>query len=103
MHAQAPAEQVLPGEHTLDAVDVVHVPGRQVCVTESQRCEPQKPGVASQRGKQKPSPVGVWRQKYPGRHELSSVHSEKQTLVVPRMMQIPPAPHSSPVGQRRMQ
>ena len=104
VHAQAPPVHVLPAEHTVDAVDEVQVPGWQVCVVASQRCAPQNPTVASQRGKQNPSPVGVWRQKYPGRHVASEVHSEKQTLLVPpRVMQIAPAPHSVPIGQPRMQ
>jgi hypothetical protein len=101
VHAQLPPVQVLPVEQV---VAVVQAAGWQVCVVASQRCAPQNPTVASQRGKQKPSPVGVWRQKYPGRHELSAVHVEKHTLLVPpRMMQIPPGPHSLPIGQPRMQ
>ena len=59
MHTQFPAEQVLPLEHTVDAEEDVHVPGWQMCVTESQRCPPQNPVVDSQRGKQNPSPVVV--------------------------------------------
>lgn len=60
VHAQVPPLQVLPSEHVAAEVQVE---AWQVCVVASQRCAPQNPTVASQRGKQKPSPVGVWRQK----------------------------------------